>query len=165
MRIAVHAGYLQADATGWAGNAINTASRLLDAPVLRRALSVGERAQTALIVSDDVYRAVIVQGHTGLDPATFHSVLVAVKELDTTAWIHVPGYADLPGAPPDPKDRSGSGDGPPPLGEPVPAGEATPYTSADAGSVVINAGGPVAGGIAGRDIAGGDIVTSERTSR
>src|SRR5262249_21756589 len=97
MRVSVHAGLLHRDETGWVGTAINTAARLVDAQVLRDVLAAAERANTALIVSDEIHRSVVVQRHIGLDTATFHPVRVVAKEVDARAWVHVPGYTTPPG--------------------------------------------------------------------
>ncbi|MER7008135.1 hypothetical protein ABT297_34520 [Dactylosporangium sp. NPDC000555] len=104
MRVAVHAGYVSLDGAGWVGTAVNSTARLLAAPEFKAVLAASRRAQTALIVSDEVYRSIVRQGHVGLDPQSFHQVRVRLKELDTPAWIHVPGYPvpdGLGGAGPD----------------------------------------------------------------
>ncbi|WP_426512320.1 hypothetical protein ACPPVO_17835 [Dactylosporangium sp. McL0621] len=114
MRVAVNAGYAAIDGAGWIGTMVNATARLLNAPALKAALAASRRAQTALIVSDEMYRSIVRQGHLGLDPDSFHEVRVSEKELDTPAWVHVPGYARPDGLPgsaapaPPPGDHAGN---------------------------------------------------------
>jgi hypothetical protein len=154
MRVAVHAGLLQQDGDGWVGAAINTTARLLDTQVLRTVLSAADRASTALIISADVHRSVVEQRHVGLDPAAFRPVRVVAKELDTTAWIYVPGYPTPPGLGP-------AADGPPAAANdspnrPRPVGLAPPDRGTEPGyppgSQIIAGNAHVIGGNAGRDI-------------
>ncbi|BCJ62795.1 hypothetical protein [Micromonospora endophytica] len=116
MRVALHQGNCQQDADGWVGEALNTASRLVDAQPLRDALRAATRAQMALIVSDEIYRAVIRHGYRQIDPASFGAVPIEAKELREQAWIHVPDYPYPPGItppaattpPPQPPQQSAS---------------------------------------------------------
>jgi hypothetical protein len=97
-RMALHQGLCQEDDKGWVGEAINTACRLVDAQPLRAALTAAPDARMALVVSDDIYRAVVRHGYRLIDPAAFARVTVNVKELvDATAWISVPGRSYPPG--------------------------------------------------------------------
>jgi hypothetical protein len=96
LRVAVHMGLLHRDEGGWAGEPLVHSARLLDAPPLRRTLAAADRADLAMIVSDDVYRKIVRHGY-GLDAAAYHRVPVVVKETRADAWIHVPGYPSPPG--------------------------------------------------------------------
>jgi class 3 adenylate cyclase len=97
-RVALHQGLCQQDQTGWVGEAINTACRLVDAQPVRDALSAAPEARMALIVSDEIYRAVIRHGYRLIDPAAFARVAINAKELvEETAWINVPGRSYPPG--------------------------------------------------------------------
>ena len=146
LRVAVHAGFISPDERGWMGTAINSTCRMLDAQLLRDVLAASTRADVALIVSDNFYQAMVIQGHVQLDATTFHPVRVRQKETDLRAWVHVPGYPRPDGLPADE-------DGEPPT-----------TTAADAATAAdpANGGGPRIGGHAkvGGGIAGGDIHVS-----
>src|SRR5262249_37402348 len=144
MRVSVHAGLLDRDETGWVGPAINTAARLVHAQVMRAVLAAAERANTALIVSDEIHRSVVVQRHIGLDTATFQPVRVVAKEVDARAWVHVPGYATPPGLETAADDTDDTGPDGPDAGR---DGGPAPVASQ-----VIGANAHVIGGNAGRDI-------------
>ncbi|MFG2099894.1 hypothetical protein ACGFJ5_04765 [Micromonospora echinaurantiaca] len=100
MRVALHQGNCQQDADGWVGEAINTTSRLVDAPQLRAVLAAATRSPMALIVSDEIYRGVVRHGFRQIEPASFGPVLIEAKELRERAWIHVPGHPYPPGIDP-----------------------------------------------------------------
>ena len=90
LRFALHHGEVLTDEHGLVGAAVILACRLLDAEPLRVALRHA-RGNLAVIVSDRVYRDIVLPGYRQLDPATYHPVEVAVKSTRATAWIHVPG--------------------------------------------------------------------------
>jgi hypothetical protein len=138
-RVALHHGLCQQDETGWVGEAINTACRLIDAQPLRDALTAAPEARMALVVSDDVYRNVIRHGYRLIDPAAFARVGVNAKELvDETAWISVPGRSYPPGLASPRK---------PPLSAPRPPTVATGQTA----GVINNGPTTVHGDQIGRD--------------
>ncbi|OJF10067.1 hypothetical protein [Couchioplanes caeruleus] len=121
MRVALHQGNCQRDETGWVGEAINTSTRLVDAPELRATLKKATASMMAFIVSDEIYRSVIRHDFRQIDSASFAPVQLHVKELHEKAWIHVPGYSYPPDveaspaveerpAPPPPR-RHGEGNG------------------------------------------------------
>jgi hypothetical protein len=85
LRVALHAGFVQRDAEGVVGVALNAAFRLLDAPELRSALRDAP-GDLAFITSDEFHRSVIRQ-RRGFSPSGYRRVRVAVKETDTQAWI------------------------------------------------------------------------------
>ncbi|TDD69610.1 tetratricopeptide repeat protein, partial [Actinomadura rubrisoli] len=89
LRAAVHAGEVHHDDHGVAGTAINTAFRLLDAGPLKHALRRSS-GTLALIASDWFYREVVWQSPTCNSDA-YRPVPVAVKEMQTKAWIRLPG--------------------------------------------------------------------------
>ncbi|MBV2354754.1 adenylate/guanylate cyclase [Streptomyces sp. J2-1] len=90
LRMAVHAGSVHTDAHGYAGNAVNHVFRLCEGEALRQALDEAA-SDTALLVSDAVHDSAVRAGLPGVDPATFHSVPVRVKETSARAWLHVAG--------------------------------------------------------------------------
>ncbi|SBT46199.1 nucleotidyl cyclase domain-containing protein [Micromonospora auratinigra] len=121
-RVALHQGLCQRDANGWVGEAINTASRLVDAQVLRDALAAAPTAVLAFAVSDEIYRGVVRHDYRFVDSSTFGPAVLNVKELrQERIWIQVPGYPYPPGLPDempaddaplgDPRTRSASPEG------------------------------------------------------
>lgn len=93
LRLAVHEGSVHTDAHGFAGNAVNHVFRLNEGEALRQA--IGEaRSDTALLVSDAVHESGVRAGLPGVDPTTFHSVPVTVKETRGRAWLHVAGDSE-----------------------------------------------------------------------
>ncbi|MFC6087835.1 hypothetical protein [Saccharothrix lopnurensis] len=92
LRVAMHRGHVALAANGWIGSAVTTVHRLLDSEVLRRALRETPTADFALVVSDVLYRDVIVDGYPNLDPDRFASVTAEVpaKRFAETAWLYLP---------------------------------------------------------------------------
>ena len=125
LRLVLHAGESPTGQDEWAGPGVVIASRLLDAPVLRRVLAAATGSALALIVSDDWYRAVIKEGYA---PAQgYQEVWVEAKKFAGCAWVRVPGRTWPPGLLPedDPErhrgDRSsGTGDVDPAAGSLAP---------------------------------------------
>jgi hypothetical protein len=107
LRVAVDAGLLHRD-HGWHGTPLILCSRLCDAEVVRRTLRAANRADLVLVVSSRVYDEVVRHGYDGIDPDSYRSINLQVKETSATAWIHVPGYASPPavGAEEDPTGRT-----------------------------------------------------------
>lgn len=91
LRISVHVGPLERDATGWVGSDLVTACRLVDSPAVRRYLAQRPSEDVLVVASDLVYSSIVAQRYRRLDPATYEPVHVSVKELRTRAWLHVPG--------------------------------------------------------------------------
>lgn len=78
------------------GTALNEVHRLLDATELKNALK-NSRSNTALIVSDDIYRTLVRDRYVDdMSPESFGRVEVAVKDYHALAWIYVPGYHEPP---------------------------------------------------------------------
>ncbi|PRY19724.1 hypothetical protein [Pseudosporangium ferrugineum] len=103
LRVAVHQGMVEHDGEGWVGTAVNTTARLVDAPQLKAALTAGDRANLALIVSGQVFEDVIRHDYRSVDSSTFERVTIDAKELCAEpAWIQVPGYSYPPGVTPAP---------------------------------------------------------------
>src|SRR6266536_1731030 len=98
LRVAVHQGAaVVVDATGFAGNAVVEAARLLNSPQLRAALTDVPDADLVLIVSDRTYQDLLRDDPPGLDRAAFRLVHVAVKGFEADAWLNVLRYADRVG--------------------------------------------------------------------
>jgi class 3 adenylate cyclase len=93
LRVAVHQGLVHLDgANGFPGEAVNTVSRLVDAPVLKDALRRRfPRANVGLIVSDQLYSDVVCHYHD-LRPDLFQKVVAELPDKDfcQPAWLYVP---------------------------------------------------------------------------
>jgi hypothetical protein len=84
LRVALHAGFLHRDAYGVTGNTVNRLFRMLDAPVMKERLAVGE-TDFALILSEYVYET--ATGYRLIDGKDFEMIRVDVKETHTIAWL------------------------------------------------------------------------------
>jgi hypothetical protein len=94
LRLAMHIDALKASDYWYAGPALVEVSRILDARPLRKALDEAEDSAVALIVSEVVYRKVVLSDLGGLRPEQFAKVDVDIpaKDFRQTAYVHVPGY-------------------------------------------------------------------------
>ena len=92
VRVAVHQGLIFPDSrNGFAGDAVNTAARLVDAPVLKRVLKAFPEAAVACIVSEGMHRDVVTGGYDGIRPERFRRMRVTLrdKDFDEWAWLAV----------------------------------------------------------------------------
>ncbi|TDC77145.1 hypothetical protein E1285_39025 [Actinomadura sp. 7K507] len=72
-----------------------SAIRLLDADAVRSALRQAS-APLALVVSQQIYEAIVIHGYSGLCPQTYHrAVEINVCGLTRYGWIHIPDAGDL----------------------------------------------------------------------
>jgi class 3 adenylate cyclase len=115
LRVAVHIGEVHRDEHGIAGTAFNHLCRMLDAPVLKRALA-NARTELALIVSDYFYDSVARHGTGLIDETSFQSVMVEVKETRAPAWMYLPPRNALP---PEPLQQRRTDDGSTPSGQEI----------------------------------------------
>jgi class 3 adenylate cyclase len=99
LRVAVHAGELIQDATGWFGTDLNLACRLVDAEAAYARLRASSESDVVLIVSDVIYQGVIRHGYHGLDPADYQRVRVRVKEVDAIGWLRTWPTTRVPKSP------------------------------------------------------------------
>jgi class 3 adenylate cyclase len=90
LRVALHVGEVHQDGPGIVGTAVNHVNRLIEAPRFKDALNAA-KAQFGLIVSPEVFNAVIRRGEGLIDPDEYLPVEVDVKETRTTAWMRIPG--------------------------------------------------------------------------
>src|SRR6266542_2556655 len=100
LRVAVHQGYVLADAHGYSGEDLNLAVRLLDAQAVREVLADSPNADAVLVISETIYQGVVRHAYQGLAPSYWRPVKVYAKEIRTRAWVHLPGVdrqSDLPG--------------------------------------------------------------------
>jgi class 3 adenylate cyclase len=130
LRVALHAGEVHLDGTGFGGESVIAVMRLIEADALREALKTAP-CDLAVIVSDSLHRDVVRQRYRGIDPADYRPVDVARKTFRERAWIRVPGMAPPHTGEPD---------------EPEP-GEATSPPRASAGTLRPAPAPPPAGGV------------------
>lgn len=91
VRVVVHAGEVHYDANGCFGETLDVAFRLLDATHVKNALRLAP-GPLILVISADIYRAVVRPGYDGIDQRAFRSLVrVNVAGHRYPGWIHVPG--------------------------------------------------------------------------
>lgn len=90
LRVAAHCGDVHHDGRGFVGAEVNHTFRLVESPVLRRALA-RTRGNCAILVSDALYQGTARHGYGTLSPRRFHPAPVEVKETRTVGWLWVPG--------------------------------------------------------------------------
>ncbi|WFE29286.1 hypothetical protein O7623_08890 [Solwaraspora sp. WMMD791] len=93
LRAALSQGIVHVAATGYAGDAVVHACRLLDSAVLRTALVEHQNSDLALIVDDTLFHSIVEQEYGGLYARSFRPVEVVIeeKQFQASAWIQVPG--------------------------------------------------------------------------
>ena len=89
LRLALHTGEVHLDGAGFGGGSLVVVMRLIDADALRGALRTATD-DLAVIVSEQLYRDVVLQQYGGIDPAEYYEVQVSRKEFSQPAWIRVP---------------------------------------------------------------------------
>jgi hypothetical protein len=90
LRVVVHAGEVHYDSKGQFGESLDLAFRLLDAPEVKKRLTLALTAPLVLVVSADIYRSVVCQGYEGIDARTFTPVRLRVADHRHQGWVHVP---------------------------------------------------------------------------
>ena len=88
LRIALHAGYVHADANGLAGTTLVHLFRLLDAPQFKQRLAAAPIG-LAVIVSDFLYDIVLSDSYGLVDSSEYHPLYVNLKETRTRAWVNL----------------------------------------------------------------------------
>jgi hypothetical protein len=89
--VVVHAGEVHYDANGCFGETLDIAFRLLDAAHVKNALRLAP-GPLILVISGDIYRAVVRHGYDGIEQRTFHPLVrVNVAGHRYPGWIHIPG--------------------------------------------------------------------------
>ncbi|MGH3239506.1 MAG: hypothetical protein ACRDNL_03945 [Spirillospora sp.] len=88
LRVAVHAGHVNRDAHGVAGQAVLHLFRLLEAAAFRKALAGGS-ADLGLIVSDRLYGDATARGGL-INPDAYRPLRVSHKETRAKAWLWSP---------------------------------------------------------------------------
>jgi hypothetical protein len=100
LRVSVHQGDVVLDETGFAGDAVIVASRLIDARPIRAVFEADDGVDLAVIVSDAIFRSTVVERFRGLDPAVFEHVEITMRKYAGEAWVHVPRRTVAPSARP-----------------------------------------------------------------
>lgn len=91
IRVVVHAGEVHYDANGCFGEALDIAFRLLDAAHVKKALQAAADP-LILVVSGDIYRAIVRHGYDGIDQSAFQPLVrVRIAGNSYPGWIHIPG--------------------------------------------------------------------------
>jgi CRP-like cAMP-binding protein len=123
LRVALHAGPVGRDAEGLTGQAVISAARIVDAPVIKARLAA-EQADLIFAASDYVYDHVVRNCDGRVDPTAFEHMECQVKESHVSAWVHLAGRVAPPGlslaSPPSP------GSSPSPLPVAAPLGKLPP---------------------------------------
>jgi hypothetical protein len=92
LRLAIHHGYVKRADNGYAGQGVVAVARLVDSQVLKDVVKL-PGIELAVILSQEVFEAVVRQRHISLAPDRFRKVSVANKEYTgKTAWIYTPGH-------------------------------------------------------------------------
>ncbi len=94
LRTAMHIGYIHRDEDGLTGAAIVRMCRLLDAPAFKEAVATAG-APLGLVVSHQIYEAVIQPGTGLIDPDSYTEIIIENKETLTRAWLHLPSRAGV----------------------------------------------------------------------
>ena len=97
LRVALHVGPVGRDAEGLTGQALISAARILDAPVIKARLAA-EQANLVFAASDYVYEHVVRNCGGQVDPAAFEHMECQVKESRVSAWAHLAGRIAPPPA-------------------------------------------------------------------
>ena len=93
VRAVLHAGEVNYDANGCFGEALDIAFRLLDAPALKKALQA-TAGPLALVVSEDIFRAIVRHGYDGIDQCAFRPLVrVRIAGKRHPGWIYLPREA------------------------------------------------------------------------
>ncbi|MER5266404.1 hypothetical protein ABTZ99_30375 [Actinosynnema sp. NPDC002837] len=83
VRVGLHAGEVHRDPHGWVGTDLNKTCRLVDsAPVRERLVD-----HAVLVVSEVIHQGVVRHGYRRVNPASYSSVEVALKEVRERAWV------------------------------------------------------------------------------
>jgi CRP-like cAMP-binding protein/tetratricopeptide (TPR) repeat protein len=115
LRVALHVGPVARDSEGLTGQAVITAARIIDAPVLKARLAA-EHADLIFAASDYVYDHVVRNCGGQVDPVAFEHMECQVKETHVSAWAHLAGrMAPPPGLGAVPPPAPGAAPGPLPV--------------------------------------------------
>ena len=132
LRVGMNAGLVLDDGRGLVGRAVDLACRLCDSAPARRIMTDAPDVDLLIVVSDWLYRNVVVEGGRYVEPDHYRRAAVVAKETAEDAWFHVPRLPEPPLAP-ETGGGPSRGDGPPPgRPSPDPAPKPSPAASAPA---------------------------------
>ncbi|MBO3749299.1 hypothetical protein J5X84_24740 [Streptosporangiaceae bacterium NEAU-GS5] len=89
LRMAVTLGPVGVAALGYGGRTIVELGRMVDSGVLRQAVNLHPEAHLVVLISDQLHKYVVAEGHPGLDPADFQQVRAETKDFAADAWLWV----------------------------------------------------------------------------
>ncbi|MFI8519258.1 hypothetical protein ACIGEZ_15700 [Streptomyces sp. NPDC085481] len=121
LRVGMNAGLVLDDGHGLVGRAVDLACRLCDSERAKQIMADAQDVDLLIVVSDWLYRNVVVEGGRYVEPDHYRRAQVVSKETAEDAWFHVPRRQEPPMA--GPGERSGDpgtgggpsrGDGSPP---------------------------------------------------
>jgi hypothetical protein len=110
LRVAVHAGEVHLDETGYPSEAVVHTVRLRDSAVVKSALRASA-TDLVLVVSDYLYDSVVRHGYGALESRNYLPREVVNKEFRARAWLQVVGRGGSLGetpldpSPPDPSPQ------------------------------------------------------------
>ncbi|MEU8759988.1 hypothetical protein [Streptomyces sp. NPDC048659] len=90
MRVGMNAGLVLDDGRGLVGRAVDLACRLCDSARAKQIMTDAPDVDLLIVVSDWLYRNVVVEGGRYVEPAHYRRAPVVAKETDEDAWFHVP---------------------------------------------------------------------------
>lgn len=98
IRLAMDRGHVGWESNGWVGDPAIAVHRLVDSAVAHEALVDNPSSDFMLIVSDVIYRDVIVHGYRTLLPEAFRLVHVDIpaKNFTELAWLYLPAGSPKP---------------------------------------------------------------------
>lgn len=128
LRVGMNAGLVLDDGRGLVGRAVDLACRLCDSAPARQVMTDAPEVDLLIVVSDSLYRNVVIEGGRFVEPDRYRRVPVVAKETHEDAWFHVPGLPEppaltgapraagprQPGGPPQTGGGPSRGDGSPP---------------------------------------------------
>jgi hypothetical protein len=89
LRVVIHAGDVHLDDWGFYGEELDVAFRLLDAPAVKRTLSTASLSPLVLVISDEIFRAIIRHGY--LDEGQYQPLVrVRVADQQRRGWVSMP---------------------------------------------------------------------------
>ncbi|MEV6331133.1 hypothetical protein [Streptomyces sp. NPDC051909] len=96
LRVGMNAGLVLDDGRGLVGRAVDLACRLCDSAPARQVMTDAPEVDLLIVVSDSLYRNVVVEGGRFVEPDRYRRAAVIAKETHEDAWFHVPGLPEPP---------------------------------------------------------------------